>query len=112
MCDWRIHTNYLIPNQYRTIDGAGEMTQKLRTLVILSEDLGSSPSSLWPVTNICNSNPRVSDTLSWSPRTMHCTLIVHRQMCSQNTHTHKNKQILFKDVGVCIYDSSAQGSQE
>jgi hypothetical protein len=39
MSDWRIYTDYLIPNQYKTIDGAGE------TLAVLSEDLGSSPTT-------------------------------------------------------------------
>lgn len=41
---------------------AGKVVQQLRALAIVAEDLGSNLSAI-RLTNICNSNPRTSETL-------------------------------------------------
>jgi hypothetical protein len=49
--------------------GAGEMTQQLRALAALPEDLGSIPST--PIRQLCNSSSRGSDAFLWSLWALH-----------------------------------------
>lgn len=67
------------------------MSQKLRTLAAIVEDLGSIPVLTWKLTTTYNSNPKRSDVFFWLPRVLHA--------CGTHIYTqakHSNTENIFK----------------
>ena len=66
-----------------------EMTQWLRALVVLAEDLGSGPGThTWQLPDVPNSSSKKPDALFWPLQALGMRMM-QRQTCRQNTHAHK-----------------------
>ena len=64
------------------------MTQRLRALVNLQEDLGLIITTHMAAHN-CNSSPMGSNLLLWHPQALGHLHAVHRHTWKQSTHTRK-----------------------
>jgi hypothetical protein len=70
----RIMKMYIF-NPKHGVGRAGEVSQQLRSLVALTEELGSFPRIHRQLTIFCNSNPRGSNTLFWSQHSLYTHVV-------------------------------------